>query len=172
MADTYCAVDKCLYLHICLSGNLCNLLSRQVALKYGAGKPHLLKKSHLLNCRTSRLRRGVQCRFKPHTAVCHILNNQRIYTDEHIRRLEGINCFKKTGLPIARIQDFYKYEKNVNEHIDDIIQLVTEHEENIQAKIAELQQELLHIQHKVRFYDGIKKALIAGQEPPKWEDFT
>ena len=35
-------------------------------------------------------------------------NNQRIYTDEHIRRLEGINCFKRTGLPIAKIQEFYK----------------------------------------------------------------
>ncbi|MBQ8821566.1 MAG: MerR family transcriptional regulator [Lachnospiraceae bacterium] len=99
-------------------------------------------------------------------------NNQRIYTDEHIRRLEGINCFKKTGLPIARIQEFYQYEKDVDTHIEEIIQLVTEHESNIQNKIAELQQELLHIQHKVRFYNGIKEAIDAGQEPPKWEDFT
>lgn len=97
-------------------------------------------------------------------------NNQRIYTDEHIRRLEGINCFKKTGLPIARIQEFYTYEKDVDAHIDDILQLVTEHESNIQAKIAELQQELQHIQHKVRFYNGIKNALTSGQKPPKWED--
>ncbi len=99
-------------------------------------------------------------------------NNQRIYTDEHIRRLEGINCFKKTGLPIARIQEFYQYEKDVDTHIEEIIQLVTEHESSIQAKIAELQQELLHIQHKVRFYNGMKEAIDAGQEPPKWEDFT
>lgn len=98
-------------------------------------------------------------------------NNQRIYTDEHIRRLEGINCFKKTGLPIARIQEFYTYEKDVDTHIEEIIQLVTEHESNIQAKIAELQQELLHIQHKVRFYNGIKEAIDAGVPQPRWEDF-
>lgn len=98
-------------------------------------------------------------------------NNQRIYTDEHIRRLEGINCFKKTGLPIARIQEFYTYEKEVDTHIEEIIQLVTEHESNIQAKIAELQQELLHIQHKVRFYNGIKEAIDAGVPQPRWEDF-
>lgn len=98
-------------------------------------------------------------------------NNQRIYTDEHIRRLEGIGCFKKTGLPIARIQKFYRYEKDVDAHIDDILQLVTEHEANIQAKIAELQQELLHIQHKVRFYNGIKNAIETGEPQPKWEDF-
>lgn len=98
-------------------------------------------------------------------------NNQRIYTEEHIRRLEGINCFKRTGLPIARIQEFYKYESNLEEHIDDIIHLVSEHEENIQTRIAELQQELLHIQHKVRFYNGIKDALISGSPYPKWSDF-
>ena len=98
-------------------------------------------------------------------------NNQRIYTDEHIRRLEGINCFKRTGLPIAKIQEFYKYEGNLDEHIDDIIQLVTEHERNIQAKIAELQQELLHIQHKVRFYNGIKEAIDSGSPKPDWGDF-
>ena len=98
-------------------------------------------------------------------------NNQRIYTDEHIRRLEGIHCFKRTGLPIARIQEFYRYENNVDAHIDDIIQLVTEHESNIQAKIAELQQELLHIQHKVRFYNGIKDAIDSGKPKPVWGDF-
>ena len=98
-------------------------------------------------------------------------NNQRIYTDEHIRRLEGIHCFKRTGLPIAKIQDFYKYESNLDEHMEDIIQLVTEHEANIQAKIAELQQELLHIQHKVRFYNGMKEAMDSGKQLPKWGDF-
>ena len=98
-------------------------------------------------------------------------NNQRIYTDEHIRRLEGIGCFKRTGLPIARIREFYQYENNVDAHIDDIIQMVTEHESNIQAKIAELQQELLHIQHKVRFYNGIKEAIDSGNPKPVWGDF-
>lgn len=98
-------------------------------------------------------------------------NNQRIYTEEHIRRLEGIHCFKRTGLPIAKIQEFYKYENDLDAHIDDIIQLVSEHEENIQAKIAELQQELLHIQHKVRFYNGIKEAIVSGKPRPKWGDF-
>lgn len=98
-------------------------------------------------------------------------NNQRIYTDEHIRRLEGIGCFKRTGLPIARIQEFYQYENNVDAHIDDIIQLVTEHECNIQAKIDELQKELLHIQHKVRFYNGIKEAIDSGNPKPVWGDF-
>ncbi|MBQ7919270.1 MAG: MerR family transcriptional regulator [Lachnospiraceae bacterium] len=98
-------------------------------------------------------------------------HNQRIYTDEHIRRLEGINCFKRTGLPIAKIQEFYEYESNLDEHIDDIIHLVTDHENNIQARIAELQQELLHIQHKVRFYNGIKESIDSGSPKPVWEDF-
>lgn len=99
-------------------------------------------------------------------------NNQRIYTDEHIRRMQGINCFKKTGLPIARIQEFYEYESNLDENIDSIISLIAEHENNITKKIDELQQELLHIQHKARYYEGIKKAIISHTDFPNWDDFA
>ena len=35
--------------------------------------------------------------------------NQRIYTDEHIDRLHAINCFKRTGLPMAKMHDFFEY---------------------------------------------------------------
>ena len=98
-------------------------------------------------------------------------NNQRIYTDEHIARLKGINCFKNTGLPIAKIQEFYKYENNIPEHIDEIVNLVTEHEENTKLQIQKMQNDLLHIQHKVRYYNGIKNALKNNEELPYWNDF-
>lgn len=57
-------------------------------------------------------------------------------------------------------------------YYEDIIQSVSEHESVIQAKIAELQQELLHIQHKVRFYNGIKDAIDSGSPKPAWDDFS
>lgn len=104
--------------------------------------------------------------------VARNMNNQRIYTHEHIQRLKGIDCFKKTGLPISKIQEFYTYENNLDEHIDDIINLVSEHENNISNKIAELQHELKHIRHKVRYYEGIKKAIISNGPRPKWSDFN
>lgn len=94
----------------------------------------------------------------------------RIYTDQHLARLNAIQCFKNTGMPIAKMQEFFRYDENVTCHIDEIITLVTEHEADIEEQIAVLQKELAHIQHKVRFYNGIKKAITENKEWPKWED--
>lgn len=95
---------------------------------------------------------------------------QRIYNETHLARLHAIQCFKNTGMPIAKMQDFFRYDENIPKHIDDIIQLVTEHETDIEDQIAVLQKELAHIQHKVRFYNGIKKAITEDKCWPKWEE--
>ncbi len=99
-------------------------------------------------------------------------NHQRIYTDEHIGRLYSIACFKNTGLPISKMLDFFHYEENITEHIDDIISLVSEHESHIQEEILKMQTDLLHIQQKVRFYHGIKDAINSGKEWPCWGDYS
>lgn len=95
---------------------------------------------------------------------------QRIYTDAHIARLNAINCFKNTGLPISKMQDFFKYEKDIALNIDNIIALVTEHEDNTRRQLEKMQNDLLHIQHKVRFYAGIKKAIEEGTKWPEWDE--
>ena len=97
-------------------------------------------------------------------------SGQRIYTDEHIRRMDGINCFKNTGLPIAKIQEFYLYEGDVENNIDKIIELVNTHEENTKQQITKMQSDLLHIQQKVRHYNSIKVAIETGTEWPSWSD--
>lgn len=91
-------------------------------------------------------------------------NHQRIYTEEHIRRLDGINCFKNTGLPIAKIQEFYLYESDIPANIDKIIALVTKHEENTKQQIAKMQSDLLHIQEKVRHYQSVKDSLLQSKD--------
>lgn len=97
-------------------------------------------------------------------------NHQRIYTDEHITRMDGITCFKNTGLPIAQIQEFYRYECDIPANIDAIIALVEKHEADTARQIEKMQSDLLHIRHKVRFYQGIKKA-IDNQTPwPDWNE--
>jgi len=99
-------------------------------------------------------------------------NNQRIYTDEHISRLCGITCFKNTGLPISKMLDFFYYEENITEHIDDIIALVSEHEAHIYEEIQKMQKDLLHIQQKVLFYNGVKDAIQSGKEWPCWGNYS
>lgn len=95
---------------------------------------------------------------------------QRVYDDIHIQRLHAIECFKNTGLSIGKMLEFFEYEQNLEMHIEDILALVSDHEEAIQSQIAQLQQDLLHIQHKVRYYTGIKHAIEAKTTWPTWEE--
>lgn len=106
------------------------------------------------------------------TNVGRTETNQRIYTDEHIARLNAITCFKNTGLPISKMQDFFRYEANLEDNIDEIIELVTDHEKNINEQIKKMQAELSHIEHKVRFYNGIKEAIDKKTTWPCWEDYN
>lgn len=106
------------------------------------------------------------------TNVGRTETNQRIYTDEHIARLNAITCFKNTGLPISKMQDFFRYEANLEDNIDEIIELVTDHEKNINEQIKKMQAELSHIEHKVRFYNGIKEAIVKKTTWPCWEDYN
>ncbi len=96
--------------------------------------------------------------------------NQRIYTDEHIDRLNAIHCFKRTGLPMAQIHDFFEYAKDLHGHIDDIILMMENHEKDIICQMEKMQQDLEHIQQKVRFYNRIKTAMEDGTPWPKFED--
>ena len=100
------------------------------------------------------------------TDVMREENNRRVYTSKHIDRLNAIMCFKRTGLPVAGIADFFIYEKNLPEHIDDILQMLTEHEENITEQIHKLDEDLQHIKRKVRYYSAVKESLSTGAEVP------
>lgn len=96
--------------------------------------------------------------------------NQRIYTDIHVDRLNAIHCFKRTGLPMAQIRDFFEYAEDLHNHIDDIILMMENHEKDILCQMEKMQQDLEHIQQKVRFYNRIKTAMEDGTPWPRFED--
>ena len=126
--------------------------------------------SQLFQVQASTLRYYEQIGLLP--AVERTENGQRIYNDSHLQRLRAIDCFKNTGLPIAKMLDFFQYETNLCCNINEIIELVTTHEENIRKQIAQMETDLLHIQQKVRFYNGIKAAIDTNQPWPDWEDYS
>jgi Predicted transcriptional regulators len=96
--------------------------------------------------------------------------NQRIYTDEHIDRLHAINCFKRTGLSISKMYDFFEFSKNLPCHIDDIIFMMEDHERNIICQMEKMQQDLKHIQQKVRYYHKVKTSIERGIPCPCFEE--
>ena len=47
------------------------------------------------------------------TDVIHTESKKRIYTQQHIDCMTAILCFKRTGLPIAGIQEFFRLEDDI-----------------------------------------------------------
>lgn len=98
-------------------------------------------------------------------------HKQRVYTDEHIDRLQAITCFKRTGLPMSKIHDFFEYAENLRDNIDKVVDMMENHEKYIVDRMEKMQQDLDHIRQKVRFYNGIKKAIEKDEPWPCFDDF-
>ena len=98
-------------------------------------------------------------------------HKQRGYTDEHIDRLQAITCFKRTGLPMSKIHDFFEYAENLRDNIDKVVDMMENHEKYIVDQMEKMQQDLDHIRQKVRFYNGIKKAIEKDEPWPCFDDF-
>ena len=98
-------------------------------------------------------------------------HKQRVYTDEHIDRLQAITCFKRTGLPMSKIHDFFEYAENLRDNIDKVVDMMENHEKYIVDQMEKMQQDLDHIRQKVRFYNGIKKAIEKDAPWPCFDDF-
>ena len=104
------------------------------------------------------------------TNVIHTEKGARIYTQEHIERLEGILCFKGTGLPIAKIQEYYRYETNIEAHIEEIVTMMQEQEQGILKQMEDLQSGLDHIRQKIYYYNLVKDARDKGEKIPTWAE--
>ena len=98
------------------------------------------------------------------TDVIHTESKKRIYTQQHIDCMTAILCFKRTGLPIAGIQEFFRLEDDIPGNIDQMVAILEEHEQNIREKIERMESDLEHIQQKVRYYSAVRDAIKNGDE--------
>jgi len=96
---------------------------------------------------------------------------QRIYTKEHINKLKAIACFKGTGMTISMIQTFFTYESKENEHIDDILSLLSEQKDNIEKQLNQIKNDMKHIERKLKYYSHMKKSIEKNETPPSWDDY-
>jgi DNA-binding transcriptional MerR regulator len=98
-------------------------------------------------------------------------SGHRIYSEDHIRKLEAINCFKKAGMSINEIKDFFEYEKDEAKSIDDMMSLLKRRSEIMLEEFAEAYESYEHILKKLDYYGHIEKAIRQGKELPKWAKF-
>lgn len=86
-------------------------------------------------------------------------------------RFSMICCFKRTGMSIAKLKDFFSLEKDEENSIDDMIELSELQKKTVEDKLKELHADYDHVQKKIRFYKDIKKAMENGLPKPDWEDY-
>lgn len=105
------------------------------------------------------------------TNVGRSANHQRIYYDMHINRLRAVCCFKRTGMSIAQLKDFFSFEADEEHSIDDMLALLEEQKNSVEQKLKELHADYVHVQKKLRFYTDVKHAMENGLPKPDWNDY-
>ena len=114
---------------------------------------------------------SLQSFFLLFTNVERSKSGQRVYIQGHINRLKTICCFKKTGMSIAKLQQFFACEEDESAHIDEILSLLNDQQEHILNEISQYQASLTHLQRKLHYYTDIKTSLENGTPLPKWADY-
>lgn len=98
-------------------------------------------------------------------------SGKRIYEDCHVNRLRTICCFKNAGMSISQLKEFFSYESEEAEHIDDILTLLNMHKTSVTEQLKNLQKSYIHLLRKLHYYGDIKKSLESNQPLPQWKDY-
>lgn len=94
----------------------------------------------------------------------------RIYTDEHVDRLNAIECFKKARLSLEDIKAFFEYEKDIQTNSGRILAMMTEQEQKTIAEMESLQLGLDHVRKKIKYYMAVDEAIRSGRKIPSWNE--
>ena len=98
-------------------------------------------------------------------------SGHRVYSEDHVGKLEAINCFKKAGMSISEIKDFFEYEKDEAIFIDDMMSLLRNRSRIMLEEFYERYESYEHILKKLDYYGHIEKALKSGKELPRWDKY-
>ena len=98
-------------------------------------------------------------------------SGHRVYSEDHVGKLEAINCFKKAGMSISEIKDFFEYEKDEAMFIDDMMSLLRNRSRIMLEEFYERYESYEHILKKLDYYGHIEKALKSGKELPRWDKY-
>ena len=98
-------------------------------------------------------------------------SGHRVYSEDHVGKLEAINCFKKAGMSISEIKDFFEYEKDEAMFIDDMMSLLRNRSRIMLEEFYERYESYEHILKKLDYYGHIEKALKSGKQLPRWDKY-
>ena len=91
----------------------------------------------------------------------------RQYTDEDLERLGLICCLKNTGMSIQEIARFVQLTHEGNHTLQERVELLRAHRENVLARIAEMEKHLEKVTWKLNFFTEKLRAYEAQQAEKK-----
>ena len=91
----------------------------------------------------------------------------RQYTDEDLERLGLICCLKNTGMSIQEIARFVQLTHEGDNTLQERVELLRVHRENVLARIAEMEKHLEKVTWKLNFFTEKLRAYEAQQAEKK-----
>lgn len=102
-------------------------------------------------------------------------SGKRVYTKEHIDRLNAILCFKNAGMTMSDIISFFRFEENEYDSIKDMMHLLTDRKSEVEKNFAELFHAYEHLLRKIDYYSAIEHYVTSAsddKQKPAWSDYS
>jgi DNA-binding transcriptional MerR regulator len=80
---------------------------------------------------------------------------QRVFTEGDVAWLRILRCLRDTGMPIQRMVRYAELARGGDETIAERLEVLAEHDRDIDDKIAHLRVEQEHIRAKIAHYQRI-----------------
>ena len=79
---------------------------------------------------------------------------QRVFTEGDVAWLRILRCLRDTGMPIQRMVRYAELARGGDETVAERLEVLREHDRDIDEKIAHLRVEQEHIRAKIEYYQG------------------
>jgi len=89
-------------------------------------------------------------------------NGIRRYTEEDLEWLGLICCLKNTGMSIKQIRTFVELSVQGDETLRQRCEILKEHKKNVEKQIAEMQEHLRKVDHKIEYFTAQYDRYMAG----------
>lgn len=81
---------------------------------------------------------------------------QRVFTDDHISWLGILRCLRDTGMPIAAMRRYAELARGGDETIAARIELLEDHDREVEEKVAHLRAQQERIREKIKWYRSVQ----------------
>ena len=91
---------------------------------------------------------------------------RRVFTEEDVAWLRILRCLRDTGMPIQRMVRYAELARGGEETVPERLEVLREHDRDVEEKIAHLRVEQEHIRAKIAYYERELAARQPGVTNP------